>query len=100
MCATGLFKSREPFVPPPPPPPQAVIAPPPPAIVDPGFVISGVMIKNDIRKAYVFSRAGAAGAWTAEGDEFMGWKVKSINGTGAKLEQMGRSIDLRLYPLD
>jgi hypothetical protein len=41
-------------------------------IVDPGLVLGGVMIKNDVRKSYVFSRAGASGAWASEGDEFMG----------------------------
>jgi hypothetical protein len=50
-----------------------VIATPPPAVVDPGFVLGGVMIKNDVRKVCVFSRAGVSGAWTSEGDEFMGW---------------------------
>jgi hypothetical protein len=93
-----FFKSREPFVPAPPPPPPVLIATPPPVVVDPGLVIGGVMIKNGVRKAYVFSKAGASGAWTNEGDEFMGWQVRSINRTGAKLEQKGRSIDLQLYP--
>lgn len=89
-------KSREPFVPPPPPPPVAVA--PPPAPVDPGLVLGGVMIKHDFKKAYVFSRAGTNGAWIKEGEDFMGWKVVSIGKGGAKLEQMGRSIDLSLYP--
>ena len=93
-----FFKSREPFVPAPPPPPPVLIATPPPTVVDPGLVLGGVMIKNDVRKAYVFSKAGTNGAWTGEGDEFMGWKMTSINRTGAKLEQKGRSIDLLLYP--
>jgi hypothetical protein len=61
------------------------------------FVALLIEIKNNV-KAYVFSRTGAGGTWTAEGDEFMGWKVKSINGTGASLAQQGRSTELRLYP--
>jgi hypothetical protein len=93
-----FFKSREPFVPPPPPPPPVLIAAPPPVVVDPGLVLGGVMIKNDVRKAYVFSRASAGGAWIGEGDDFMGWQIRSINRTSAKLEQKGRSIDLQLYP--
>ena len=56
------------------------------------------MLKSDTKKAYLFSKAGTGCAWTVEGGEFMGWKVRSINGTGAKIEQMGRSIDLQLYP--
>jgi hypothetical protein len=93
-----FFKSREPFVPAPPPPPRVVAAMPPPVVVDPGLVLGGVMIKNDIKKAYLFSRAGASSAWTREGDEFMGWQIRSITRTSAKLEQKGRSIDLQLYP--
>jgi hypothetical protein len=93
-----FFKSREPFVPPPPPSSPVLIAAPPPVVVDPGLVLGGVMIKNDVRKAYVFSRAKAGGAWIGEGDDFMGWQIRSINRTSAKLEQKGRSIDLQLYP--
>ena len=96
-----FFKSREPFVPAPPPPPPAVAAVPPPVVVDPGLVLGGIMIKNGVRKAYMFSRANAAGAaWIDEGQDFMGWSIRSISGTGVKVEQQGRSIDLRLYPLE
>jgi hypothetical protein len=93
-----FFKSREPFVPPPPPPPAAVKPTPAPVAVDPGLVLGGVMIKNDIRKAYVFSRASTTGLWISEGGDFMGWQLKSINGSGAKLEQNGRLLELQLYP--
>jgi hypothetical protein len=96
-----FFKSRAPFVPPPPAPPAPVmVAPPPPSFADPGLVLGGVMINQDVKKAYVFSKASASGAWTREGDEFMGWQVRTISGTAAKLEQRGRSIDLQLYPRD
>jgi hypothetical protein len=57
-----------------------------------------VMIKSGLKKAYVFSRANAIGAWASEGEEFMGWQIRSINGAGAKLEQGRRSIELKLYP--
>jgi len=94
-----FFKSREPFVPAPPPPPLVAVAMPPPVVVDPGLGLGGVMIKDGMKKAYVFSRANAGGgAWISEGQDFMGWFIRSVSGTGAKLEQQGRSIDLRLYP--
>jgi hypothetical protein len=93
-----FFKSREPFVPPAPPPPSAPVAAPPPAAVDPGLVLGGIMMKDDVKKAYVFTKAGTSGAWTSEGDEFLGWKVTAIDSTGTRLEQKGRSIDLQLYP--
>jgi len=93
-----FFRSREPFVPAPPLPPPVVAAMPPPAVVDPGLALGGVMIKSGMKKAYVFSRANTSGAWANEGDEFLGWQIRSINGAGAKLEQGGRSIELKLYP--
>ncbi len=94
-----LFKSREPFVSPPPTPPPVTVTPPP-AVADPGLAVGGVMIKNGLSKAYLFSKAGQGGAWTGEGDTFQGWKVKSVKSTGVKLEQTGRLIELSLYPAD
>jgi hypothetical protein len=97
-----LFKSRTPFVPPPPAPPPPPPAPPMPVIaVDPGLVVGGVMLKNGLSKAFLFSRAGAvAGTWASEGEEFQGWWVRSIDSSGVKLEQGGRSIRLSLYPVN
>jgi len=92
-----FFKSREPFVPVP-QPSSALLAKAPPTAIDPGFVLGGVMIKDDMRKVYVFSRASAGGAWLNEGNEFMGWQIKSVNDAGARLEQNGSSLDLPLYP--
>jgi hypothetical protein len=93
-----FFKSRLPFVPAPPAPPPIPVVPPPVAIADAGFAVGGVMIKNGLNKAYLFSKAGAGGAWTGEGESFQGWKLTSVEGNGVKLEQSGRSIDLQLYP--
>lgn len=95
-----FFKSREPFLPSPPPPHPAMKAAPVPVAIDPGLVLGGVMIKHDIRKAYVFSKANVGGLWISEGSDFMGWELKSINGGGAKLERQGQSIDLQLYPTE
>ena len=93
-----FFKSREPFAPAPPlAPPVSRAAP---AVVDPNLVLGGVMIQNDVRKAYVFSRANTSGSWIGEGEEFLGWQIRSVDGTGARLEQKGHHIDLSLYPKD
>jgi hypothetical protein len=92
-----FFKSREPFVAAPVAPRQMAKAAPPP-LVDPGFVIGGVIIKSDVRKVYIFDKSSAGGIWVNEGDDLMGWKVRSIDGAGAKLEQQGRVIDVQLYP--
>ena len=98
LARPAFYKSREPYVPPPPLPQPVMAAAPSPMIVDPGLVLGGVMLKSNTKKAYLFTRSSTEGAWTAEGSEFMGWKVRSISGTGAKLEQSGRSINLQLYP--
>jgi hypothetical protein len=95
-----FFKSREPFVPAPPAPPPTPALPPVAAVVDPGLIVGGVMMKSGLSKAYLFSRAGSGGTWASEGEIFQGWQVKAIDKSGVKLEQGGRSIDLQLYPHD
>jgi len=95
-----FFKTRQPFVPPPPtPPPAPKVQPaPPPAVVDPGFVLGGVMIDADVKKAYVFSKTNSQGLWLSEGENVMGWTLRAIDPAGAKLQQGGRTIELHLYP--
>jgi hypothetical protein len=67
-------------------------------VVDPELALGGISSKRNSRRAYVFSRGGANGAWIKEGEVFMGWKVVSISKGAAKLQQARRSIDLLLYP--
>jgi hypothetical protein len=95
-----FYKTREPFVPPPPPspaPPKVVQAPPP-APVDPGLILGGVMTTGHLRKAYLLTKANPAGSWVAEGDNFMGWIIKSVDSSSAKVQQQDRTIELQLYP--
>jgi hypothetical protein len=96
-----FFKTREPFVPPPPPPPPAppkMTQPPPPAPVDPGLILGGVMTMGHLRKAYLLTKANPAGSWVAEGDNFMGWIIKSVESSSAKVQQQDRTVELQLYP--
>jgi hypothetical protein len=95
-----FFKSREPYVPPPPAPPPLPqpVAAPPPAPVDPGLVLGGVVIMDGAQKAYIFNKADTRGAWLAEGETILGWKVESIDAITARLQQVDRSIELQLYP--
>jgi hypothetical protein len=95
-----FFKTREPFVAPPAPPPPAPSVAAPPPVVDPGFVLAGVLMSSGVKKAYLFTRSNASGTWAAEGGDLMGWRVQSVSKDGAKLEQQGRVIDLKLYPRD
>src|SRR5262249_18010339 len=93
-----FFKTRAPFVPA--PPPAAAVAPvaAPPPVVDPGFVLGGVTITPAIKKAYLATRANPTGNWVSEGEDFLGWTVAAIDDGGVRLQQHGRSIELRLYP--
>jgi hypothetical protein len=96
-----FFKTRGPFVPPPPQPPPAppkVVQPPPPAPVDPGLILGGVMTMGHLRKAYLLTKANPAGSWVAEGDNFMGWIIKSVGGSSAEMQHEDRTIELQLYP--
>lgn len=92
-----FFKTREPYVPPPTPQPISK-AVPSGAISDPGFLLAGVTITSEMKKAYIFTRANNSGIWANEGDDFMGWKVLSVKETSVRLEQSGRVIDVQLYP--
>ncbi|MBU6462904.1 MAG: hypothetical protein KGL35_22445 [Bradyrhizobium sp.] len=96
-----FFKSRVPFVAPPPAPAALPSTPKPPVVTDPGLVVGGVMLRNGLSKAFLFSKAGpSTGTWASEGEEFQGWRVQSIDNSGVKLEQNGRSIRLTLYPVN
>jgi len=94
-----FFRSREPFVRAQPPPP-ATRTVPSNSVADPNLVLGGVMIEGNVRKAYLFIRNNPSGAWVSEGEEFMGWQLRSIDSASAKLEQKDRRIDLQLYPND
>ncbi|MBV9970184.1 MAG: hypothetical protein JO228_09385 [Xanthobacteraceae bacterium] len=94
-----FYKSREPFVPPPPTtPPPKVAQSAPSAPVDPGLILGGVMTIGHLRKAYLLTSANPAGLWVAEGENFMGWVITSVDSASAKVRQQDRTIELQLYP--
>ncbi|MGC2781324.1 MAG: hypothetical protein WA418_37370 [Bradyrhizobium sp.] len=91
-------KSREPFVPPPPAAPLPV-GPQQTATADPGLIVGGITITGRASKAYLLSKAGGGvGSWVDEKEMFQGWKVKTIDASGVRIEQVGRVIELQLYP--
>jgi hypothetical protein len=93
-----FYKNRSPYVAPPPAPPAVAPKPPTPsAPADPGIAVGGVILDGALKKAYLFGKGGAQGSWVAEGESFMGWMVRSIDGAGAKLGQADRTIELQLY---
>ncbi|SRR6266851_1235293 len=97
LARPAFFKTREPFVaraPTPPAPPPPPRPPPPP---DPGVLVGGVMINASTKKAYLVKKPELTGTWVREGDEFMGWKVQSINAGTTRLQNSGHTIELHLY---
>jgi len=97
-----FFKSRAPYVPPPVVPPTAPMPPKPAPMAvinaDPGLTLAGVMITESVRKAYLVKKADSRGTWASEGEDLMGWKVRSVNATAVKLQQQDRIVELQLYP--
>ncbi|BAM91973.1 exported hypothetical protein [Bradyrhizobium oligotrophicum S58] len=97
-----FYRSREPFVPPPPAPPRPLpmpAVPPPVVATDPGLLLGGVMINGRMSKAYLLSKGGpGGGSWVNENETYQGWRVKTIDGSGVRIEQAGRAIELQLYP--
>ncbi len=101
ILAQPVFsKTRAPFAPPR-PVPVAVrpkTAPRAPVITNPGLVLGGVAIADGVRKAYLTAKSGARGTWVAEGEEFKGWRVQSVDGARVKVGKGRRVFELTLYP--
>ena len=105
-----FFKERRPYMPPPPPPPPpapmvavAPPPPPPPALPppppppDPEFVLAGVAITAEMKRAYLMSKSDAEGVWVREGEEIQGWRVGDITEAGIALSSAGRTKELLLF---
>lgn len=90
-------RSRAPFVPPPPSAPKA-FAMAAPVFTDPGFVLGGVMLNGEAKRAFLLRKANHIAAWAAEGDDVEGWKLQSITAGTATLQKENHVIELRLYP--
>lgn len=90
-------RSRTPFVPPP-PPPQKAPAVAPPVFTDPGFVLGGVMLNGQAKRAFLLQTRNHVAAWASEGDDVEGWTLKSITAEAATLQKESHVIELRLYP--
>jgi hypothetical protein len=92
-----FFRTRKPYVPPPPVAVQTPIAAPPAPVVNPGFSITGVFIKNGQKRAYILKQGDRIGAWVNEGETLVGWTLQSVMPTSITLAQGGRTIELELY---
>jgi hypothetical protein len=95
-----FFKNRAPFVPPPPTPPPAPMMRPSQsqAVADPGIALGGIMVMQGAHKAYLFRKTDPSGTWVADGEDFMGWRIQTIDAAGIVLTNGERKIDLKLYP--
>jgi hypothetical protein len=99
-------KDRRSYSLPPPPPPVVVIAPPPPAPPpppppppppDPEFVLGGVAITAEFRRAYLVPKSNAEGIWVNEGEQIAGWQVSAITEAAVEIHSAGRTKQLLLF---
>ncbi|UTD29047.1 hypothetical protein [Bradyrhizobium sp. WD16] len=92
----AFFKSRSPWVGPPP----AVAKPVPqlPQTPDLKLVVTGIIIKDNLKKAFVVKPNEQQGAWITEGEIVGGWTIKLIEPGGIAIQQNGRTLDFALYP--
>jgi hypothetical protein len=95
VLARPIFcASRKPFEPPPvqasPPPPR----PPPP---DPVFVVDGIMLFGDARRAHLRQPQEVDGQWYEAGQIIDGWTIVQIEAAEIVLEQAERKFEMRLY---
>jgi hypothetical protein len=61
-------------------------------------MLGGIMVMQGVRKAYVFRKSDPSGTWVTRGEDFMGWKIQTIDAAGIVLGNGERKIDLKLYP--
>jgi hypothetical protein len=67
-------------------------------MADPSLTLGGIIMMQGVRKAYVFRRTDPSGTWIANGEDFMGWRIQTIDAAGIVLRNGDRKIDLKLYP--
>lgn len=95
ILARPLFsKDRAPFV-----APQVTrkngLVPQP--VVDPGFKIGGIIIRDGSRKAFIYTRTHGSGSWAAVGEKVMGWELQSVSDNEVMLKQQSTVLRISLY---
>lgn len=93
----AFFRSRAPFVPTP-PPVIAAPSPPPVVLVTPTITVTGIFIKDQLKKAFVVQPNEQQGTWVSEGENLVGWTVHSVKPSGISLNKNGRTLEFHLYP--
>jgi hypothetical protein len=93
-----FFKTRTPYVPAPPPLSANARANPAVMTPDPLLMVTGIVIKDRLKKAYVLNQNEAQGTWVTEGETVLGWTVETIYPKGIALKQSNRTIEFSLYP--
>jgi hypothetical protein len=89
-----FFASRKPFEP---PPAQASTPPPKPPPPDPVFVVDGIMLIGDARRAQLRQPQEVDGQWYETGQVIDGWTIVQIEAAEIVLDQAERKFEMRLY---
>lgn len=92
-----FFPSRKPFEP---PVAQAAITPPAPPPPDPTFVVDGIMLTGDARKAHLRQPQETDGRWYETRHVIDGWMIVQIDAGGIVVEQAEWKLAIRLYSSD
>jgi hypothetical protein len=93
-----FFKTRTPYVPVPPPASANARATPAVITPDPVLMVTGIVITDRLKKAYLLKQNEAQGIWVTEGETVLGWTVETIYPKGIALKQSNRTIEFSLYP--
>ena len=98
VLARPIFSpSRKPFEA---PLAQAAITPPAPPPPDPTFVVDGIMLTGDARKAHLRQLQETDGRWYETGQVIDGWMIAEIDAGGIVVEQAEWKLAIRLYSSD
>ena len=61
------------------------------------FVLAGVAITAEMKRAYLMSKSDPEGIWVREGEEAQGWRVGDITEVGIAISSKGRTKQLLLF---
>jgi hypothetical protein len=95
-----FFKTRTPYLPAPQPVSVSARAIPTVMAPDPVVMVTGIVITDRLKKAYLLKQNEAQGIWVTEGETVLGWTVETISPKGIALKQNNRTIEFSLYPSD
>lgn len=79
------------------PTPVVEVAPPPEPAPPPDFLLVGVRIDTDGKRALVRIGPSGVSEWQREGDNLEGWKLETIQTSGVIMKRGSETLRLTLY---